>query len=99
MIEVKKDITSVWVVQPKLKFELKDRDNNASISEANALAKALPDVKIVGSTMIPIDRISSKEFFGRGKVGELSIHFKSQKINLVIINCRISPVQQRNLEK
>ena len=99
MIEVKKDITSVWVLQPKLKIELKDRNNNSYIGEAIALAKALPNVNIVGSTTVPIERISPKEFFGTGKVSELSINLKSQKIGLVIINSQISPVQQRNLEK
>ena len=99
MIEVRKDKTSVWVLQPKLKIELKDRDNSSSVGEANALAKALPNVKIIGSIIVPIQRISPKEFFGTGKVNELSINFKSQKIDLVIINSQISPVQQRNLEK
>ena len=99
MIEVKKDMTSVWVLQPKLKIESKDLDNISSIDEANALAKALPNVKIIGSSLVPIERISPKEFFGAGKVSELSINFKSQKIDLVIINSQISPVQQRNLEK
>ena len=99
MIEVGKDKTSVWVLQPKLKIELKDRDNSSSVSEANALAKALPNVKIIGSIIVPIEKISPKEFFGAGKVSELSINFKSQKIDLVIINSQISPIQQRNLEK
>ena len=99
MIEVGKDKTSVWVLQPKLKIELKDRDNSSSVSEANALAKALPNVKIIGSIIVPIEKISPKEFFGAGKVSELSINFKSQKTDLVIINSQISPVQQRNLEK
>ena len=78
MIEIKKDITSVWVLQPKLKTELKDRDNSSSIGEAKALAKALPYVNIVGSSVIPIERISPKQFFGSGKIGELSINFKLQ---------------------
>ena len=99
MIEVKKDITSVWVLQPKLKIELNARDNSSTFGEANALAKALPNVKIVGSTTVSIERISPKEFFGGGKVNELSINFKLQKIDLVIINSQISPIQQRNLEK
>ena len=99
MIEVQKRITSIWVIQPKLKIELKNCHNNSSIGEANALAKALPNVKIIGSNMVPIEKISPKEFFGGGKIDELSINFKSQKIDLVIINSQISPVQQRNLEK
>tara|TARA_B100000963_G_scaffold325326_1_gene311488 strand:+ start:60 stop:1340 length:1281 start_codon:yes stop_codon:yes gene_type:complete len=99
LIEVKKDITSVWVLQPKFKIELKERQSGSSIGEVIALARALPNVKIIGSIRVPIERISPKEFFGSGKVCELSINFKSQKTDLVIINSQISPVQQRNLEK
>ena len=99
MRAVKKEITSVWVVQPKLKINLPDNNADQSIGEARALAKALPFVKIIGSTLVPIERIRPKEFFGSGKVVELAEIFKSAKINLVIINGQISPIQQRNLEK
>ena len=99
MRAVKKDITSVWVVQPKLKINLPDNNADQSIGEARALAKALPFVKVIGSTLVPIERIRPKEFFGSGKVVELAEIFKSTKINLVIINGQISPIQQRNLEK
>tara|TARA_B100001057_G_scaffold114535_1_gene112920 strand:+ start:246 stop:1526 length:1281 start_codon:yes stop_codon:yes gene_type:complete len=96
---VKKDTTSVWVVQPKLKINLPANYADQSIGEAISLAQALPSVKITGSTLVPIERIRPKEFFGTGKVVELAEIFKSKKINLVIINGQISPIQQRNLEK
>ena len=99
MIEVKKDLASVWVLQPKLKIDLKGKDNSSIIGEANALAKALPSVEIMGSTIVPIGRLRPKEFFGAGKVSELAVVFKSQRIDLVVVNSQISPVQQRNLEK
>ena len=99
MIEVKKDKTSVWVLQPKLKVDLRDINSLSSIDEANALAKALPLVKIIGSTIVPLERLRPKEFFGTGKVSELAVTFKAEKVDLVIINSQISPVQQRNLEK
>ena len=99
MIEVKKDKTSVWVLQPKFKVDLRDINSLSSIDEANALAKALPLVKIIGSTIVPLERIRPKEFFGTGKVSELAVIFKAEKVDLVIINSQISPVQQRNLEK
>ena len=99
MIEVKKDKTSVWVLQPKFKVDLRDTNSLSSIDEANALAKALPLVKIIGSTIVPLERLRPKEFFGTGKVSELAVTFKAEKVDLVIINSQISPVQQRNLEK
>ena len=70
-----------------------------SVAEAKALAKALPSVKIIGATLVPIKRLRPNEFFGSGKVAELAEIFKLEKIDLVIINSLISPIQQRNLEK
>ena len=99
MIEVKKDKTSVWVLQPKFKVDLRDVNSLSSIDEANALAKALPLVKIIGSTLVSLERLRPKEFFGTGKVSELALTFKAEKVDLVIINSQISPVQQRNLEE
>ncbi len=99
MIEVKKDKTSVWVLQPKCKVDLRDVNSLSSIDEANALARALPLVKIIGSTIVPLERLRPKEFFGTGKVSELAFTFKAEKVDLVIINSQISPVQQRNLEE
>jgi GTP-binding protein HflX len=99
LIEVKKDKTSVWVLQPKFKVDLRDINSLSSIDEANALAKALPLVTIIGSTIVPLERLRPKEFFGTGKVSELAVTFKAEKVDLVIINSQISPVQQRNLEK
>ena len=99
MIEVKRDKTSVWVLQPKIKVDFRDINSLSSIDEANALAKALPLVKIKGSTIVPLERLRPKEFFGTGKVRELAVTLKAEKVDLVIINSQISPVQQRNLEK
>ena len=99
MKEIIKKITTVWVLQPKLKKDLKDKINCSSMGEVNALTKALPEVKIIGSTIVSVDKLSPKEFFGSGKVGELAEKFSLKKIDLVIINSQISPVQQRNLEK
>ena len=99
MKEVGKKITTVWVLQPKLKNNLADKIDCSSLGEANALTRALPRVRIVGSTIVFIEKLRPKEFFGSGKVSELAEKFRIEKIGLVIINSQISPVQQRNLEK
>ena len=49
--------------------------------------------------MVPIKKIRPKEFFGSGKIIELSEIFYANKIGLVIINSQISPIQQQYLEK
>jgi len=96
---VDKNIAAVWIIQPLSKFNLRSRDGSDVISEAVALTRALPSTKISGSTIVKIERPSPREFFGRGKVVELSSIFKLNKIKLVIINGQISPIQQQNLEK
>ena len=63
------------------------------------ITKALPRTKISGSTIVKIEKPSPREFFGKGKVEELSSILKLNKIKLVIINGQISPIQQQNLEK
>ena len=99
MKEGRKKITFVWVLQPKLKKDLINKFSCSSIGEANALTKALPRVKIVGSSIVSVEKLRPKEFFGSGKVSELAEKFSVEKIDLVIINSKISAVQQRNLEK
>ena len=96
---VKQKTTSVWIVQPTSKLNSKSKDAFDLIVEAVALTKALPSTKISGSTIVKIEKLSPKEFFGKGKIAELSSIFKSNKIVLVIINSQISPIQQQNLEK
>jgi len=96
---VKKDFTALWVVQPKVKFEHRDQNILLIKDEAVSLSKALPGTKLCGSTIVPVEKLRPKEFFGAGKVDELGALFKSNKIQLVIINNQISPIQQQNLEK
>ena len=99
MRTVKQNLSTVWIVQPTPKFNSRSQDGPGLISEVFALTKALPGTKISGSSIVKIEKPSPKEFFGKGKVEELSSIFKLNKIQLVIINSQISPIQQQNLEK
>ena len=94
-----KNITTVWIVQPKLKSDLRSNNDLSFMNEAIALTEALPGSKLIGSTIIKVEKISPKEFFGKGKVEELVSVFKLNSIELVIINSQISAIQQQNLEK
>ena len=88
-----------WVIQPKLNDVQKEEYYKSAAEEAAALSKALPGVKVTGSVLVPIKKIRPKEFFGSGKIVELSDIFYARKIGLVIINSQISPIQQQYLEK
>ena len=99
MRAVEKKITPVWIIQPTTKFVSRSKNNPDLISEAIALTKALPRSKTIGSSIVKIDKVRSSEFFGKGKVAELTDLFKLNRIKLVIINSQISPIQQQNLGK
>ena len=88
-----------WVIQPKLNNVQNEEHYKSVAEEAVALSKALPGVKVTGSVLVPIKKIRPKEFFGSGKIIELSEIFYAKKIGLVIINSQISPIQQQYLEK
>ena len=88
-----------WVIQPKLNDVQKEDHYKSIEEEVVALSKALPGVKVTGSVLVPIKKIRPKEFFGSGKIIELSEIFYAKKIGLVIINSQISPIQQQYLEK
>ena len=99
MSAFKQGTTTVWVVQPQLKINARSNYHLDLFSEALALTKALPGTKLIGSTVVKVEKPSPREFFGRGKVEELASMFKSNNIHLVILNGQISPIQQQNLEK
>ena len=95
---VKEEFTNLWVVQPKIKSGSRILNDLLIKDEAVSLSKALPGTKLCGATIVPIEKIRPKEFFGKGKVDELASIIKFNKIQLVIINSQISPVQQQSLE-
>ena len=47
----------------------------------------------------PLAEIRPATFLGKGKVEEIAARVKEDEIGLVMMDCALSPVQQRNLEK
>jgi GTP-binding protein HflX len=62
------------------------------------LARAI-DLDVVQSGIVPISNIRPATFVGIGKVDEIAGLVKTLAAGVVIIDCALSPVQQRNLEK
>ncbi len=63
------------------------------------MADALPDLLVVGSDVVRVQRPHPGVLFGSGKIDELKAKFKAEEIDLVLVDGPVSPVQQRNLEK
>jgi GTP-binding protein HflX len=74
------------------------RPVEARLDEATGLAGAI-DLQIVDSLIAPLSAPRPATYIGSGKVEELAGLIKAEGIGLVVMDCALSPVQQRNLEK
>ncbi len=74
------------------------RSHDARFSEAVGLAEAI-GLDIVAGQIVLLSQIRPASFLGKGKVDELASLVSAEEIELVIMDCALSPVQQRNLEK
>ena len=98
-MEHDRPVTRAWVLHPDLKSDQHRRDAVPALAEAVALAAAMPELDVVGSTSVRLPRIHPGMLFGKGKIEELKQVFKANEVELVLIDGPVTPVQQRNLEK
>src|ERR1051325_3831484 len=75
-----------------------ERAPEARLEEAVGLAAAI-DLDVISSGIAPLSEIRPATYIGKGKVDELAGLIKSEEIGIVVTDCALSPVQQRNLEK
>jgi len=74
------------------------RDSEARLEEAKGLARAI-DLTVVDALVAPIAQIRPATYLGKGKVEEILGLIKGNDIELVVMDCALAPIQQRNLEK
>ena len=74
------------------------RTPEARLEEAVGLARAI-DLTIVQAGLVTLSDIRPATYIGKGKVDEIAGMVKSLSASVVVMDCPISPVQQRNLEK
>jgi len=74
------------------------RSPEARLEEAVGLARAI-DLSVVASGIVPLSGIRPATFIGKGKVDEIAGLVKADEAGIVVMDCALSPVQQRNLEK
>ncbi len=91
--------TRSWVLHPEIKSDEQRRVPEPALEEAVALAAALPDLDVIGSEILRLQRAQPGLLFGSGKIDELGDRFHDADIELVLIDGPVTPVQQRNLEK
>jgi GTP-binding protein HflX len=91
--------TRALVVCPSLTRESNEalRSPEARREEAVGLARAI-DLAVVGAESIALSAIRPATFIGKGKVETIAAKVKDEEIDLVVMDCALSPAQQRNLE-
>jgi GTPase len=74
------------------------RDFEARLDEAKGLARAI-DLVVADALIAPLSEIRPATYLGKGKVEEIIGLVTGHDIELVVMDCALSPIQQRNLEK
>jgi GTP-binding protein HflX len=74
------------------------RDFEARLEEAEGLARAI-DLEVADSLIAPISQIRPATYLGKGKVEEILGLITGHGVELAVVDCALSPIQQRNLEK
>ena len=95
------------VIEPWLKRDVKSsaggapaemRTPQARLEEAAGLARAI-DLNVVQQGLVTLNQVRPATYIGTGKVDEIAGLVKSLAASIVVMDCPVSPVQQRNLEK
>ncbi|MEL7090350.1 MAG: GTPase HflX [Pseudomonadota bacterium] len=91
--------TRAWVLHPDIKSDPDRREAGFALAEAVSLARALPELEVVGEAVVPLPRPRPGLLFGDGKIDELKTQLHDAEVELVLIDGPVTPVQQRNLER
>ncbi len=77
---------------------LSQRGPQARLDEAIGLTRAI-DLAVIAAEISPLREIRPATYLGQGKVEALAERIAAENIVLVMMDCALSPVQQRNLEQ
>jgi len=91
------------VIEPALRrapsrVAASERPPAARLDEAVGLARAI-DLEVERSGIVMLSAVRPATYLGKGKVEEIASLVKMDNAGLVVMDCALSPVQQRNLEK
>jgi GTP-binding protein HflX len=75
-----------------------ERAPTARLDEAVGLARAIA-LDVGQSGIVMLDTVRPATYLGKGKVEEIAGLIKTHEAGVVVMDCALSPVQQRNLEK
>ena len=86
------------VIHPTLTGkERPERSLHASLEEAVGLAHAI-ELNVPHAAIVRLQKRTPSTYIGKGKVEEFTALIEEHEIKLVVMDCALTPVQQRNLE-
>ena len=88
------------VIEPILRraaINVGERESAAKLDEAIGLACAI-DLEVEQSGIVMLHALRPATYLGTGKIEEISGLVKTFDAGIVVMDCALSPVQQRNLE-
>jgi GTP-binding protein HflX len=89
----------VLVLHPFLKTATKAlRTPESRLEEAVSLVGAI-DLQVAGAELVPLTRPRPATFIGSGAVEAFGEKIAAEHIGLAYLDCALTPVQQRNLER
>lgn len=89
----------ILILHPAIRGEQLESEATSRLEEAEALARALPEVQPAAAELVWLVRPNPATLIGAGKVAEIGAQIAADEIGLVIVDGTLSPVQQRNLER
>jgi GTP-binding protein HflX len=84
--------------RPAAHAALSERSPQARLDEAVGLARAI-DLEVEQSGIVMLAAVRPATYLGKGKVEEFAGIVKTLNTGIVVMDCALTPVQQRNLEK
>lgn len=97
----KREPARCLVVHPSLKQRGETenaRDPNERLEEAKGLTLAI-DLNIVHGEVVPLPKVRPATYLGEGQVERLAQIITDNEVEVTVMDCHLSPVQQRNLER
>ena len=91
--------TRIWVFQVELRSNFDELAVDFRREEALALSTALPDLELAGSQVVKISHFKPAAIFSKQKLNDLYRLITCNNVKIVFLNCNVTPVQQKNLEK
>ena len=100
MLSTENNIYKSIIYHPELKqyYRTSSIDSEDCLNEAVMLAHSL-GIVVKGQKIIKVDKPNSSTLFNSGFLESASREIKDLEIDLVIIDGKLSPIQQRNLER